>query len=179
MRIDRVHTALCGTKFTRGRWFQVATPPHSYHGALVRSLLQPAIILLLELSRYVEARSILTVGMWHERACHALFGLTCNAQLCDPDQSGLGECAFSVDALKPDSIRFNVHWVSSVDRPLDIKQTTKGPGCSHLSHTLCLLYYFLQAHTSLHICTLLPSDQTLLTNVILFISWQYGNYQLW
>ena len=31
--------------------------------------------------------------------------------------SGLGECAFSVDALKPDSIRFNAHWVSSVDRP--------------------------------------------------------------
>ena len=32
----------------------LTTPPHSYHGALVRSLLQPAIILLLELSRYVE-----------------------------------------------------------------------------------------------------------------------------
>ena len=57
--------------------------------------------------------------------------------------SGLGECAFSVDVLKPDSIQFNVHWVSSVDRPLDIKQTTKGRGCSHLSQTLCLLYYFL------------------------------------
>ena len=32
--------------------------------------------------------------------------------------SGLGECAFSVDVLKADLIWFNVHWVSSVDRPL-------------------------------------------------------------
>ena len=52
-----------------------------------------------------------------------------NVQLRDPDrnhlwkwirinESRLGECAFSVDALKPDSIRFNAHWVSSVNRPL-------------------------------------------------------------
>ena len=57
MRINhviRIHTALCGTEFTRTRWLQVATPPHSYHGTLVRSLLQPAIILLLKLSRYME-----------------------------------------------------------------------------------------------------------------------------
>ena len=53
MRINHIHTALCGTKFTHARWLQVATS-HSYHGALVRSLLQPAIILLLELSRYME-----------------------------------------------------------------------------------------------------------------------------
>ena len=30
--------------------------------------------------------------------------------------SRLGECAFSVDAFKSDSIWFNAHWVSSVDR---------------------------------------------------------------
>ena len=33
-------------------------------------------------------------------------------------ESGLGECAFSVNALKPDLIQFNAHWVSSVNRPL-------------------------------------------------------------
>ena len=38
MRIDRVHTALCRTEFTHACWLQVATPPHSYHGALIRSL---------------------------------------------------------------------------------------------------------------------------------------------
>ena len=54
MRINHVHTAMCGTEFTRVHWLQVAAPPHSYHGILIRSLLQPAIILLLELSRYVE-----------------------------------------------------------------------------------------------------------------------------
>ena len=96
----------------------------------------------------------------HECACHAIFGPHVQRAIARSRSiriettsgsglglirigSGLGECAFSVDALKPDSIRFNVHWVSSVDRPLDIKQTTKGPGCSHLSQTLCLLYYFL------------------------------------
>ena len=31
----------------------------------------------------------------------------------------MGECAFSVDVLKPDSIQFNAHWVPSVDAPLD------------------------------------------------------------
>ena len=41
MCIDRVHTALCRTKFTHAHWLQVATPPHSYHGAIVRSVLQP------------------------------------------------------------------------------------------------------------------------------------------
>ena len=54
MRIDRVHTALCGTEFMHTRWLQVATPPHNYHGTLIRSLLQPAIILLLQLSRYMK-----------------------------------------------------------------------------------------------------------------------------
>ena len=36
--------------------------------------------------------------------------------------SGLSECAFSVDALKPDSIRFNAHWMSSVDAPLQTEK---------------------------------------------------------
>ena len=56
------------------------------------------------------------------------------AQLRDPVQSGLkpplkvigikiriGRMRIHCDALKPDSIWFNVHWVSSVDRPLSSK----------------------------------------------------------
>ena len=35
-------------------WLQVATSPHSYCSALVRSVLQSAMVLLLEMSRYVE-----------------------------------------------------------------------------------------------------------------------------
>ena len=35
-------------------------------------------------------------------------------------ESGLGEFPFSVNMLKPDLIRFNVHWVSSVNMPQDL-----------------------------------------------------------
>ena len=38
MCIDCVHIALCRTEFTHAFWLQVATPPHSYYGALIRSL---------------------------------------------------------------------------------------------------------------------------------------------
>ena len=80
----------------------------------------------------VAQRSVLTVGSRHERACHALFGPYAQHAIAQfssiriktTSGSGLGlirigsvECAFSVDALKPDSIWFNAHWVSSVDRP--------------------------------------------------------------
>ena len=82
----------------------------------------------------VARRSALTVG---EHAHHALFGphaqgaiarsssirieTTCGSGLgLIRIGSGLDECAFSVNALKPDSIRFNAHWVSSVNRPLDL-----------------------------------------------------------
>ena len=54
MHIDCVHSALCETNSRMHVDFQVATPPHSYNSALVRSVLQPAIILLLEMSRYLE-----------------------------------------------------------------------------------------------------------------------------
>ena len=83
----------------------------------------------------VAQRSALTVSSWHERACHALFGPYAQCVIARSSsiqikttsrsglgliwiRSGLGECAFSVDTLKPDSIRFNAHWVSSVDAPL-------------------------------------------------------------
>ena len=81
----------------------------------------------------VAQRSALTVGSRHERACHALFGSHAQGTIAQSSSiriettsgsglgliriwSGLDECAFSVNALKPDSIRFNAHWVSSVDR---------------------------------------------------------------
>ena len=80
----------------------------------------------------VAQRSALTVGSRHERACHALFGpyaqrtiaRSSSIRIETTSGSGLGlirigsgECAFSVDALKPDSIRFNAHWVPSEDAP--------------------------------------------------------------
>ena len=76
----------------------------------------------------VVQRSVLTVDSQHERACHALFGSHVQRAIARFSSiqsglgliqigSGLGECAFSVNTLKPDSIRFNAHWVSSVNRP--------------------------------------------------------------
>ena len=35
--------------------------------------------------------------------------------------SGSDKCAFSVDTLEQDSIRFNAHWVSSVDKHLRLE----------------------------------------------------------
>ena len=84
----------------------------------------------------VVQRSTLTVGSRHQRACHALFGpytqcaivRSSSIRIKTTSGSGLGlirigsrlgECTFSVDALKPDSIQFNAHWVSSVDRHLE------------------------------------------------------------
>ena len=81
----------------------------------------------------VAWRSMLTVSSRHECACHAIFGPYTQLAIVWSSSiqiettsgsglgliqfgSGLGECAFSVVALKPDSI-FNAHWVSSVDRP--------------------------------------------------------------
>ena len=66
----------------------------------------------------------------HECACHALFGphaqraiaRSRSIQIETTSGSGLGliwirsrlgECAFSVDTLKPASIRFNAHWVNN------------------------------------------------------------------
>ena len=113
----------------------------------------------------VAQKSALTVSSQHEHACHALLFLTHNAQLCivvlinasnagvvliqfNLDQnhpckwigiirigSGLGECAFSVDALKPDSIWLNAHWVSSVHRPL----ADQNSRCCSLTCTLVFL----------------------------------------
>ena len=75
-------------EFTRC-WLLVATPPHNYHSALVRSVLQPAIILLLKMSRYVGQcvawRSALTINY----TCYTILVLTHNTQLCNPDQSRL------------------------------------------------------------------------------------------
>ena len=104
----------------------------------------------------VAQRSALTVD---ERTRHALFGPYAQRAIARSSSirikttsgsglgliqigSGLGECAFSVDALKPDSIRFNVHWVSSVDTPLE--SATLNPllcVCTHYTHlpTLCTL----------------------------------------
>ena len=84
----------------------------------------------------VARRSALTVGSRHERACHTVFGphakrtMVWSSSIWIETTSGsglglirigfgLGECTFSVNALKPDSIWFNAQWVSSVDRPLD------------------------------------------------------------
>ena len=78
---------------------------------------------------------MLTVGSQHERACHALFGFYAQRAIVQSSSiriettsgsglgliwigSGLGKYAFSVDMLKLDSIRFNEHWVPSVDAPL-------------------------------------------------------------
>ena len=139
MNIDHVHTALCGTEFTHARWLQVATPPHSYHSALIRSLLQPAIIA----SRVEQIRGTQWVCS-PEKHVHSVF----DTQVCMPHlfgphaqhaiewsrsirikttsgsglgliwiRSGLGKCAFSVDTLKPGLIWFNANWASSVDRP--------------------------------------------------------------
>ena len=75
----------------------------------------------------VAQRSALTVD---ERTRHALFGPYAQRAIARSSSiriettsgsglglirigSGLGECAFSVDALKPDSIRFNVLWVNN------------------------------------------------------------------
>ena len=73
----------------------MATPPHtcSCHSTLVRSVLQPAIVLLLEMCRYVEhsvlaRKSMLTVNIQHVHARHALLVHMRNTQLCDLDQSG-------------------------------------------------------------------------------------------
>ena len=69
----------------------------------------------------VAGRNALTVGSRHERACHALFGPHTQCAIAWSSsirikttsgsglglfqiRSGLGECAFCVDALKPDSI---------------------------------------------------------------------------
>ena len=104
--------------FMRAHWLQVATPPHSYHCALVRSVLQPVFVLLFEMNwcrtQCVAWRSMLTVGSRHTCAYQSFLVLTCNVQLCDPDQSPLdwiqiGWMYFSVDAFNPDSIQFNVH----------------------------------------------------------------------
>ena len=79
----------------------------------------------------VAQRSALTVD---ERTRHALFGPYAQRAIARSSSiriettsgsglglirigSELGECAFSVDAFKPDSIRFNAHWVPSVDTP--------------------------------------------------------------
>ena len=79
----------------------------------------------------VAQRSALTVD---ERTRHALFGPYAQRAIARSSSiwiettsgSGLGliwigselsECAFSVNALKPDLIWFNAHWVSSVNRP--------------------------------------------------------------
>ena len=89
----------------------------------------------------VAQRSALTVD---ERTRHALFGPYAQRAIARSSsiriettsgsglgliriRSGLGECAFSVNALKPDSIRSNVHWVSSVNRPLDDPRMFLGP----------------------------------------------------
>ena len=83
----------------------------------------------------IAGRSTLTVGSQHECACHALFGPHAQCAIAQFSsiwiettsgsglgliriESRLGECAFSADTLKPDSIRFNAHWVPSVDVPL-------------------------------------------------------------
>ena len=84
----------------------------------------------------VARRSALTVGNRHERACHTVFGPHAQRAMARSSSIriettsgsglrlirigfGLGECTVSVNALKLDSIRFNAHCVSSVDRPLD------------------------------------------------------------
>ena len=89
----------------------------------------------IRVTQCVAQRSALTVGSRHECARHALFGpyaqraiarsISIRIEITSGSGlglirigSGLGECAFSVDALKLDSIRFNAHWVSSVNTPL-------------------------------------------------------------
>ena len=78
IRVDRVHTALCGTEFTRARWLQVATPPHSYHGPCqIFTSASHHIASQVKQTRGTQCaaqRSVLTVGSRHERECHALFG---------------------------------------------------------------------------------------------------------
>ena len=59
----------------------LTTPPHSYHGTLIRSLLHrlashhiASQVEQIRGTQCVAQRSALTVGSRHERACHALFG---------------------------------------------------------------------------------------------------------
>ena len=80
----------------------------------------------------VAQRSALTFGSRHEHEFHALFdphaqsaiARSSSIQIETTSGSGLGliwiksrlgECAFSVNVLKPDSIWFNAHWMSSVN----------------------------------------------------------------
>ena len=132
---SRPHSALCGTEFVDFKW------PH-LHTATTAPLSdlyfrQQSIASRVEQIRgtqCVAGRSALTVGSQHEHACHALFGPHVQRAIARSSsiqiettsgsglgliqtRSGLGECTFSVDAFKLDSIRFNVHWVSSVDAP--------------------------------------------------------------
>ena len=96
----------------------------------------------------VARRSTLTAASRHERARHALFRSSRARRNCaiqfNPDWnhlwkwiginwigSGLGECTFSVNALKLD---FNAHWVPSVNRPLQFLFE------SYWSH--CHYYYY-------------------------------------
>ena len=80
-------------KLICAHWLQVATPPHSYHSTFFRTLLQPAIVLLLGMSRCVKQclvqRSMLTVDIV-DMCMHVVPILVCmcNAQLCSPDHSG-------------------------------------------------------------------------------------------
>ena len=139
IRVDRVHTALCGTEFTRARWLQVATPPHSYHGPCqIFTSASHHIASQVKQTRGTQCaaqRSALTVGSWQERECHALFGPHVQSAIAQSSsiriettpgsglgliqiESGLGECVFSVNAFKPDSIRFNAHWMSKCEHAL-------------------------------------------------------------
>ena len=106
----------------------------------------------------VAQRSALTVD---ERTRHALFGPYAQRAIARSSSirikttsgsglglirigSGLGECAFSVDALKPDSIRFNAHWVPSVDAPLVLM--------SVFHHLVSSLDFFSVWHISNSLC---------------------------
>ena len=128
MRIDHVHTALCGIKFTRAHWLQVVTPPtqlpwrpHQIFTSASHHIASR--VEQIRGTQCVVRRSVLAVGSRHKCACHALFGPHAQRAITRSRsirieatsgsglgliqiRSGLGEYAFIVDVLKPDSIQF-------------------------------------------------------------------------
>ena len=132
-RVIRVHTVLCGTEFTRARWPYLHTATMAPSSDLYFS--QPSYCF----SSWAETWN--TVCSTEKRAhCRWAcmprpFGPHTQGAIVRSSSiriettsgsglgliwigSGLGKCAFSVNTLKPDSIRFNAHWVSSVNRPI-------------------------------------------------------------
>ena len=133
MCINRIHTIVrnrihvCMLTLSSHTSTQLPWHPHQIFTSVFASQVEQ-----IHATQCAAWRSTLTVGVRHT-SVHAtpFLVLKCNAQsrsiwIETTFGSGvelirigsrLGDYAFSVDALKLDSILFNAHWVSSVDRP--------------------------------------------------------------